>query len=102
MANRAFPYTPELQPFQTADDAWSAELQRKFGKDAGQARYEPRGKGEEGSQLRALHDAREATRVVWYASADMQACKQCGGSGFSGLGTSYGDVCSECGGQKTS
>lgn len=52
MANRQFPYTPELKPFQDADDAWDAELRRKFGKSAGDARYEARGKGEEGSELR--------------------------------------------------
>jgi hypothetical protein len=27
-------------------------------------------------------------------------CDHCGGSGFSGPGTGYGDVCSECGGSK--
>lgn len=69
MANRAFPYTPELKPFQAADDAWSAELSRVFGKDAGTARYQPRGKGEPGSELRRLHDARDAARVAWHLSA---------------------------------
>jgi hypothetical protein len=69
MANRFFPYTPQLEPFQRADDAWSDELQRIFGKNAGQARYEPRGKGEEGSKLRSLYDAREAARVAWHLSA---------------------------------
>jgi hypothetical protein len=69
MANRQFPYTPELTPFQQADDAWSAELVKVFGKQSGQARYEPRGKGNEGSKLRQLHDAREAARVAWHNSA---------------------------------
>jgi len=69
MANNKFPYTPELRPFQAADDAWSAELHRRFGREAGDARYGPRGKGEEGSELRRLHDAREAARAVWFASA---------------------------------
>ncbi len=68
--NRKFPYTDQLLPFQAADDAWSAELTRIFGKQSGQARYEPRGKGEEGSKLRYLHDAREMARLVWYRSAD--------------------------------
>jgi hypothetical protein len=27
-------------------------------------------------------------------------CPRCSGSGFSGYGTGYGDVCSECGGQR--
>jgi hypothetical protein len=69
MTNRNFPYTPALAPFQVADDAWSAELRRIFGKNAGQARYEPRGKGAEGSNLRQAHDAREAARRAWFASA---------------------------------
>lgn len=29
-----------------------------------------------------------------------EECSTCGGSGFSGYGTDYGDVCSECGGQR--
>lgn len=69
MANNDFPYTPELKPFQDADDAWSAELRRVFGKDAGQARHEPRGTGEEGTDLRRAHDAREEARVIWHQSA---------------------------------
>jgi hypothetical protein len=31
---------------------------------------------------------------------DVRECPSCGGSGFSGYGSGYGDVCSECGGQK--
>lgn len=69
MANNRFPFTPELEPFQNADDAWSDELVRVFGKDAGQARYEPRGKGEPNSMLRKLHDARDAARITWHNSA---------------------------------
>jgi len=69
MANKSFPYTPQLKPFQDADDAWSDELTRVFGKNAGQARYEPRGKGEEGSKLRTLHDTRENARSAWHLSA---------------------------------
>lgn len=64
-----FPYTAELKPFQIADDAWSAELKRLFGKQAGDARYGTRGKGEEGSALRRLHDARMEAQRVWHASA---------------------------------
>ena len=69
MANNAFPYTPELQPFQQADDAWQPALEHVFGKDAGTARYQPRGKGEPESMLRKLHDAREHARALWLASA---------------------------------
>lgn len=70
MASRTFPYTPQLQPFQQADDTWSAELVRIFGKQACNARYDGRGKGFDGSTLRQLHDAREAARVAWFQSAD--------------------------------
>jgi hypothetical protein len=69
MANRDFPYTPARIPFLEADDAWSAELQRQFGRNAGQARYEVRGKGEEGSELRRLHDLRMTAQAAWYQSA---------------------------------
>lgn len=65
-----FPYTAELFPFQQADDAWSAELHRVFGNDAGQARYEPRGTGEPGTELRRLYEARTAARAAWHRSAD--------------------------------
>jgi hypothetical protein len=30
----------------------------------------------------------------------LRDCRVCGGSGFSGRGTGYDDVCSECGGQR--
>lgn len=69
MANNQFPYTPALKPFQDADDAWSAELKRVFGRNAGDARYTDRGKGVEGSTLRQLHDAREAARAAWHQTA---------------------------------
>ncbi len=42
-----------------ADDAWSAELVARFGKDAGDARYQRRGEGEPGSPLRMAYDARQ-------------------------------------------
>lgn len=69
MTNRAFPYTHALAPFQAADDAWSDELRRIFGKRAGYARYGAEGKGLDGSTLRLLHDAREAARIAWHATA---------------------------------
>lgn len=40
-----------------------------------------------------------ATQVPCAECHGMSACKQCGGSGFSGQGSGYGDVCGECGGQ---
>jgi len=45
-----------------AEKAYTAEVERVFGADACQARYLPRGKGEPGSELRRLHDARAAAR----------------------------------------
>lgn len=41
---------------QAADDAWSAELTRSFGKKAGDVRYTPAGEGEPGSALRLAYD----------------------------------------------
>jgi len=67
--NSAFPYTAELKPFQDADDAWSAELERIFGRQAGTARYQPRGQGEPGSRLRALYEERQVARIRWHDSA---------------------------------
>lgn len=32
--------------------------------------------------------------------SELVTCPRCGGSGFEGRGTGYGDVCSECGGQR--
>lgn len=48
-----------------ADDAWSAELTRQFGKAAGDVRYTLAGHGAAGSRLRKLHDNREALRAAW-------------------------------------
>lgn len=31
---------------------------------------------------------------------EVEVCPECKGSGFSGYGTGYGDVCGNCGGQK--
>lgn len=57
--------------FEKADHDWHAALVAAFGKEAGDARYEPRGKGDNGSALEAiwmarvgawqrLHDAKKA------------------------------------------
>jgi hypothetical protein len=43
-----------------ADDAWSQELQRLFGKRAGDIRYTEKGRGTPGSKLRKLHNAKLA------------------------------------------
>lgn len=62
----------ECQPmrrktFQIADDAWSAELHRLFGKRAGDVRYTAQGTGDAGSELRRLHDAFVAAGNAWRA-----------------------------------
>jgi hypothetical protein len=51
-----------------ADKALMAELQRLFGADASTARHQPRGKGEAGSILRGLFDAKIAADNAWMAS----------------------------------
>lgn len=48
-----------------ADAAWSAELKRQFGKNAGDVRYTARGKGEPGSELRRLHATFRSTSDAW-------------------------------------
>jgi hypothetical protein len=61
---------------QAADDAWSAELYRLFGKHACNARYQPRGKGEPGTELRRLHEdfrtTSEALHAAWVAVRQAQ------------------------------
>lgn len=52
------------------DSAWQAELARQFGKAAGDVRYTERGKGDEGSQLRELHDARMKAQAEWHATIE--------------------------------
>lgn len=69
MANNHFPYTAELKPFQDSDDAWGAELKRVFGKRSAEARYTSLGRGEDGSELRRLHDVRQAAQSTWHSSA---------------------------------
>ena len=69
MANNSFPFTPELKPFQDADDAWGNELRRVFGKRSAEARYTELGKGYEGSELNRLYEARMAAQRRWHASA---------------------------------
>lgn len=57
------------EAFSTADDAWQAEIVRLFGRpDAGDVRYKKAGRGESGSELRRLHDARMAAMFTWEGS----------------------------------
>lgn len=55
-----------------ADDDWSAELHRIFGRDACQARYDGRGRGLAGSTLRRLHDHRQLCLGYWEAACIAQ------------------------------
>jgi hypothetical protein len=58
-----------------ADDAWSAELTRLFGKQAGDKRYTKEGKGEEGSELRRLHNnKRECDDALAAYHMSTEAC----------------------------
>lgn len=47
-----------------ADKAWQEALNAQFGRDASMARYEKRGRGEPGSQLRDLYEAKERVRSL--------------------------------------
>lgn len=51
--------------FNNADYEWHEALIEAFGREGGQARYEERGKGEDGSDLRAAYEARESARLKW-------------------------------------
>jgi hypothetical protein len=53
-----------------ADDAWEGELKRVFGNEFALARGDERSKGENGSRLRDLYDAREKVVAVWNARKD--------------------------------
>ena len=54
--------------YAAADYAWSQELRRLYGNDAGTARYQKAGKGEEGTELRRLHDAFTSTGAAYRAA----------------------------------
>lgn len=48
-----------------ADEAWQAQLVARFGAEAGQARYEARGRGSFDDALGAAFLARDKARLVW-------------------------------------
>lgn len=54
----------ELAAFDAADAAWQEQIEAAF-PDAHEARYLPRGKGKEGTPLRAAYEARDAARIAW-------------------------------------
>jgi hypothetical protein len=51
-----------------ADEAWSNELERLFGKHAGDVRYTKAGMGEPGSKLRLLIEAFRKANDAWIAA----------------------------------
>jgi hypothetical protein len=48
------------------DKAWSVQLTKLFGKNAGDVRYTKEGQGAECSLLRKLYDARKEAQQNWY------------------------------------
>jgi hypothetical protein len=54
-----------LAAFQAADDAWQAELSRVWGKNAGDIRYTPYARGDAGTELRRLYEARMTASNAW-------------------------------------
>lgn len=56
--------------FERADQAWSRELRRLFGRDAGNARYEPRGRGEAGTELARIYAERMVAFREWQKDLD--------------------------------
>lgn len=56
--------TETFKRFADADAAWDAQLVAAFGSRSGDARYDERGRGQEGTPLRAAYEARmEAFRA---------------------------------------
>lgn len=56
-----------IDAFQAADDAWSYALP-----NVANARYKPIGRGEPGTPLRALYEARDAARLIFNAAWDVE------------------------------
>lgn len=52
------------------DNAWQAELEKVFGKQAGDKRYVRAGKGEPGTALRAAYEARQMAQEAWHADGE--------------------------------
>lgn len=53
---------------QLADDEWQRQIEAAFGRSAGDARYDDRGRGEPGTPLRRAYDDRAVARLAWEAS----------------------------------
>lgn len=60
--------------FESADNAWTQERIRVTGiKRDGDTRFTPEGRGEPGSTLRRLYDARSAAQAAWHAAINGQS-----------------------------
>lgn len=64
-------YNQALKAAQAADAIWSRLLQMQFGRHAGDARYDERGRGEAGSLLRLAYDAHRAACNAWQATREL-------------------------------
>ena len=64
-------YQTALRAAQAADDTWTRLLQIHFGRHAGDARYDARGRGEDGSLLRLAYDAHRAACNAWQATREL-------------------------------
>jgi hypothetical protein len=53
-----------IEAFNAADEAWDAELVRRFGSEACNARYEKRGRGSFEDDLGRLFLARDKARML--------------------------------------
>lgn len=82
-----------------ADNAWQAELQRLFGRNAGDVRYTEQGSA--GPILAPLYAEFKRTSAAW-RSAVYGTCADCDGNGWIeayGEGDQaggYADTCQEC------
>lgn len=61
-------HTEAYNAWVAADRAWMAEIEREFGKRAGDARYDNRAVST--PKLRRLHGAFQAARNAWTAAQD--------------------------------
>lgn len=64
------------QAFQAADDRWSNELRKSFGKRAGDARYTKSGVGDEGTALNKAYRDFHAARMEWERQVQEQRSKK--------------------------
>ncbi len=68
----------QIKAFEDADNTWQSELESAFGKDAGLARYEARGRGQPGTALQDAYLAREAAHNAWIAASNCGRSKTAG------------------------